>query len=245
MVASIQGVSNWARENSPIVVATTQQMRFISSSLTFFGAATTITATSSTSVPQTMTQTVFFHDDPAARILLLQWDPDSATARTLNVRITGTGQFGQPITEDVPMAQASGTATTYFTRNAFKTVSSAIITASTASSGGDTISLGIAATAIAGLSAGTQINGASATHYKGFGLALPVKNTLTAASPTAANCEVTGVSFTDANVAVALNRGAGHLIDAAYGVMVPQETLVLSGAGIYGFNLHIQTNRGE
>lgn len=249
MVASIQGVSNWARENSPVVAAITQRMVYIEDNVALFGAATTVTATGAGSVPQTMTQTKFIHDDPSGRILTLTWDPSSGTARTMTVRIVGTNQFGQPVSEDVSMAQATTNATAYFTRNAFKTVSSATIIATTASSGSDTISLGIIGvigTLPAG-GAGTQINGASATHYNGFGLMLPVKNTVTAATPTAANCEVTGVSTTAAGVSVALNRGAGHLIDAAYSVFVPQETPKAGGAttDIIGFNLHIQTNRGE
>lgn len=242
--------SNWALQNSPILVATTQSFRYAQNDVALFGAATTVAATAANSVPQSMTITKTFHDDVAARILTLSWDPDSATARTLTVRITGTGHYGQPITEDVAIAQASGTIFSYFTRNAFKTVTSAVIVSTTAASGGDTLSLGIVALAgtLAG-AAGTQINGASATHYKGFALALPPKNGLTAAAPVAATAEVTGITTAEtaaaASTVVVLNRGAGFLIDAVFAVMVPQETFVLTGDGIRTVELHIQTNRGE
>ncbi len=247
--------SNWGLENSPTLVEAQMTFRPVTNSLTTFVAATVISAT----LTQTITPTTLFHDDPCGRIVTLNLIADGTVAtRNLTVRITGIDGYGQSITEDVPLVGATaGQTRAYFTRFAYRAITLISFVAKTVIGAADTISAGVVILAATVGTAGTQTNGASATHWKGFQLPIQPKNGLSAASPTTLDqCEVFGVAILEsaaaASTVAAMNRGAGFLIDSVYGVLVTATTqhFILTGDNAAGTDIralvvHVQTNRGE
>lgn len=245
--------SNWALLNSPSLVTASAIFRPVADSLTTFFAATNLNASIATGTVQTITPTTIFHDDPVGRVVTFNYvTVNAGSARTLTIRVTGINQFGETVTEDIVISQAINLTRVYFTRFAYiALVSVALVAGTNTSSGGsDTLSAGIVALTGTAGTAGTQANGASATHFQGFGLPIQVKNTLSAAAPTTIDqVEVRGYSISEtaaaASTRAALNRGAGFLVDAQFSVMVPQETFVLTGDGLREVRITVQTNRGE
>lgn len=254
--------SNWALVNSPLLVAASTYLRFVHNSVTTFVAATALSAAVvAGTATQTIATTTIFHDDPCGRIVTLSFIPNSAASRNVSVTVNGLGQYGQTINEVVTWTQAAGAERLYFTRNAFIAVTSIVVNSITAGNVADTISAGIYLV-IGAKTAGTQANGASATHFKGFGLPIQPKTQLSAATiTTTAACEVRGMSIkhglngtADWVYATPLSRAGDFLIDAQYGIMVPDEDPVAVATdgsaapaddAVVGFLLHVQTNRGE
>lgn len=255
--------SNWALVNSPLLVQASTYLRFVHNSVTTFVAATALSAAVvAGTATQTIATTTIFHDDPCGRIVTLVFTPNSATSRNVSVTVNGLGQYGQTINEVVTWTQAAGAPRAYFTRNAFIAVTSITVNSITAGNMADTLSAGIVLTAATAGTAGTQTNGASATHFKGFGLPIQPKTQLSAATiTTTAACEVRGMSIKHGIAATAdwvyatpLSRAGDFLIDAQYGIMVPDEDPVAVATdgsaapaddAVVGFLLHVQTNRGE
>lgn len=262
--------SNWARLNSPALVQSQLYMRFVMNSLTSttagaFFTATNLSSTISSGTVQTITPTVIFHDDPAARIVTFSYFTFNAgSARTLTIRVTGIDGYGETRTEDIVISQAINLTRAYFTRFAYLAVTSVqLVSGTNVSSGGsDTLAAGIVLTAAVAGTAGTQANGASATHFKGFQLPIqPATNMSAVSITTLAQVEVTGMSIKHGIAATAdwvyatpISRAGDFLIDNQFGIMVPDEDPVLVAVdgsaapaddAVVGFLLHVQTNRGE
>lgn len=248
--------SPWGLTSSPVSVNQQVTFRPVTNSLTSFVGATAITAV----LTQTITPTTLFHDDPVARIVTLTLVADATVVtRNLTVRITGIDGYGQTRTEDIPLVGATaGQTRHYFSRWAYRALTLISFTAKTAIGAADTISAGVVIlSATLGANIGTQTNGASLTHWKGFQLPIPPKNTLSAASPTTLDqCEVFGVAILEtaaaASTVVAMSRGAGFLVDAQYNVLVTATTqhFILTGDNTGGTDIRalivdVQTNRGE
>ena len=199
-----------------------------------------------------LTLTKRFHDDPVGRCLgvsLLK----STSAGGYTVRLVGYDQFGEIQQEDITWAAATAAGAALhhiFTRFAYLGLLSVTKIASSGTpNAADRVRIGLSpiGTDFPGTIISPQPNGSSLTQYKGIGLPIPLSlgTDFAGASSALFTSELRGISYTGANVPVALNRGAGFLVDSAYSVFVPQETFVISGAGIYGLILHCQTNRGE
>lgn len=256
--------SPWARKNSPLLVHAFVTAHFVHDSLTTFVGATAITA----ALTQVITPTTLTHDDTVARIVTFNLICDgTVVTRNLTLRITGLDDYGETRTEDIPLVGATaGQTRAYFSRFAYRALTSIAFASKTAIGAADTISAGVVLTSGTAGTPGTQTNGARADHFKGFQLPIqPLTNMSGVNITTVPQVEVNGQSIkqgTDAAGDFAyrtpINRVAtvttGLLVDALFGIMVPDENPVLvsiTGAAtpadnsVCGFHIHCTTNRGE
>jgi len=185
--------------------------------------------------------------DPGARCLTVSMVKGTGVGG-YSVRLTGHNAWGAVITEDVAFgSQAASTTYHMFTRNAFLDLTSVVLTAAVGTAGTDRLDIGV--TCIVGDIAGTVVltNGANALQYKGVGLPMPVGSvgtTPAGAADTTFTSEIRIVTFSDAMI---LTKPASFVVDAAYSVIIDTAStfVPLTGSGVRGIYLYVQSNAGE
>ena len=258
-------LSDWARRHNAGLVTKSLPLRFAEHTA---GAGTigadqilnsTDIFTPANGTALTITQA--FHNDPCARCLgvtLLK----STAAGGYTVRLVGHDQFGEIQQEDITWASTTAAAATghhIFTRYAYlDLISVTKIASSGTPNAADRVRIGLSPVA-AGFSdtiINPQPNGASLAQFRGIGIPIRLSGgtTPTGAASALFTSEIHGVAITElaatAGTSAPITRGAGWLVDAAFGVLIIADADLpiapdATTNGIRDYIFHFQTNAGE